>query len=194
MAKLQKNNTEKYLRHFAESVIKRGRQILKAKKKNVTGKLLDSLKYRLEATSKGYNLVFKGADYAAFIDKGVRGIGGTFKSGKNKGKSFSGMHTYQNIFGKRERSPFKYTNKQPPASAFDKWAVRKGLAPRKKGGQFMSGKSLQFALAYSIYVKGIASTSFFSKPMSIELANFDTGILKAFKTDIITHFETLELK
>jgi len=194
VARLQKNNVEKYLRHFAENVIKRGKQILKAKKKNVSGKLLDSLKYRLEATKDGYNLVFKGADYATFIDKGVRGVGGTFKSGKNKGKSFSGMHTYQNIFGKRERSPFKYTNKQPPASAFDKWAVRKGLAPRTKGGQFMSRKSLQFALAYSIYVKGIASTSFFSKPMSVELAKFDTEILKAFKTDIITHFETIELK
>ena len=46
----------------------------------------------------------------------------------------------------------------------------------------------------SIQRKGLAASSFFSKPMSIELANFDTGILKAFKTDIITHFETLELK
>ena len=194
MAKLQKNNTEKYLRHFAKSVIKRGKQILKKKNKVVSGKLLNSLKYRLETTSKGYNLIFKGTDYAAFIDKGVRGVGGTFKSGKNKGKSFSGMHTYRNIFGKRERSPFKYTNKQPPASAFDKWAVRKGLAPRTETGQFMSRKSLQFALAYSMYIKGQKSTSFFSKPMSIELAKFDTDLLKAFKTDVITHFETIELK
>jgi hypothetical protein len=180
MAKLQKNNTEKYLRHFAESVIKRGRQILKAKKKNVTGKLLNSLKYRLESTSKGYNLVFKGAKHAMFVDKGVSGTKTT--------------RTYHNIFGKRERSPFKYTNKQPPASVLDKWIVRKGIAPRTETGQFMGRKSLQFLIARSIKSKGLAATSFFSKPMSIELAKFDTGILKAFKTDIITHFETLELK
>ena len=180
MAKLQKNNTEKYLRHFAESVIKRGRQILKAKKKDVSGKLLDSLKYRLEATSKGYNLVFKGAKHAMFVDKGVSGTKTT--------------RTYHNIFGKRERSPFKYTNKQPPASVLDKWIVRKGIAPRTETGQFMGRKSLQFLIARSIKSKGIAATSFFSKPMSIELAKFDTGLLKAFKTDIITHFETLELK
>ena len=179
MAKLQKNNTEKYLRHFAESVIKRGRQILKAKKKDVSGKLLDSLKYRLEATSKGYNLVFKGADYATFVDKGVSGTKTT--------------RTFHNIFGKRERSPFKYTNKQPPASVLDKWIVRKGIAPRTETGQFMGRKSLQFLIARSIKSKGLAATSFFSKPMSIELVNFDTGILKAFKTDIITHFETLDL-
>ena len=180
MAKLQKNNTEKYLRHFAESVIKRGRQILKAKKKDVSGKLLDSLKYRLEATSKGYNLVFKGAKHAMFVDKGVSGTKTT--------------RTYHNIFGKRERSPFKYTNKQPPASVLDKWIVRKGIAPRTETGQFMGRKSLQFLIARSIKSKGLAATSFFSKPMSIELAKFDTGLLKAFKTDIITHFETLELK
>jgi len=181
VATLRKNNVEKYLRHFAESVIKRGRQILKAKKKNVTGKLLDSLKYRLEATSKGYNLVFKGAKHAMFVDKGVSGTKTT--------------RTYHNIFGKRERSPFKYTNKKPHPSVFDKWIVKKGLkGTRDEKGRFVSRKSLKFALREHIFQKGIAATSFFSKPMSIELANFDTGILKAFKTDIITHFETLELK
>ena len=97
MATLRKNNVEKYLRHFAKSVIERGKKILQAKKKNVSGKLLDSLKYRLEATSKGYNLVFKGAKHAMFVDKGVSGTKKT--------------RTFHNIFGKRERSPFKYTNK-----------------------------------------------------------------------------------
>ena len=174
-------STEKYLRHFAESIIKRGRQILKAKKKNVSGKLLDSLKYRLEATSKGYNLIFKGADYATFVDKGVSGTKTT--------------RTFHNIDGKRKRSPFKYTNKQPPASVLDKWIVRKGLKGiRDEKGKFTPRKSLQFLIARSIKRKGLAATSFFSKPMSMELAKFDTKLLKAFKTDIITHFETLELK
>ena len=177
MATLRKNNVEKYLRSFAESVIKRGKKILNAKGKS--GKLSDSLKYRLEATSKGYNLVFKGTDYAAFVDKGVSGTKTT--------------RTYQNVFGKRERSPFKYTNKQPPSSVLDKWIVRKGIAPRTKTGQFMERKSLQFLIARSIKSKGLASTSFFSKPMSIELATFDIDLLENFKADILTHFETLEV-
>ena len=179
MSKLKKNNVEKYLRHFAETIIKRGKQILKAKKKNVSGKLLDSLKYRLEATSKGYNLVFKGAKHAMFIDKGVSGTKTT--------------RTFHNVFGKRERSPFKYTNKKPPPSVFNKWSVRVGLAPRTKTGQFMSRKSLQFALRETIYQHGIASSSFFSKPMSVELARIDTELLGSFKADILTHFETIEL-
>ena len=178
MATLRKNNTEKYLRHFAENVIKRGKQILRAKGKE--GKLSDSLKYRLEATSKGYNLIFKGADYATFVDKGVSGTKTT--------------RTYHNVFGKRERSHLKYTNKQPPASALDKWIVRKNLkGTRDEKGRFVSRKSLQYLIARSIKSKGLAASSFFSKPMSIELAKFDNGILEAFKTDILTHFETIEL-
>ena len=177
MSKLRKNNVEKYLRYFAESVIKKGRQILKAKGKE--GKLSNSFKYRLESTKEGYNLVFKAADYATFVDKGVSGTKTT--------------RTYHNVFGKRERSPFKYTTKQPPASVLDKWIIKKGIAPRTKTGQFMERKSLQFLIARSIKSKGLAATSFFSKPMSVELAKFDTEILKNFKADVITHFETIEL-
>ena len=177
MSKLRKNNVEKYLRHFAESVIKKGKQILKAKGKE--GKLSNSFKYRLESTNEGYNLVFKAADYATFVDKGVSGTKTT--------------RTYHNVFGKRERSPFKYTTKQPPASVLDKWIIKKGIAPRTKTGQFMERKSLQFLIARSIKSKGLAATSFFSKPMSVELAKFDTEILKNFKADVITHFETIEL-
>ena len=178
MSKLKKNNVEKYLRHFAETIIKRGKQILNAKGK--AGKLSESLKYRLEATSKGYNLIFKGADYATFVDKGVSGTKTT--------------RTYHNVFGKRERSPFKYTTKQPPASVLDKWIVKKGFGEiRDKKGRFISRKSLQFLLARSIKSKGLASSSFFSKPMSVELARIDTELLGSFKADILTHFETIEL-
>ena len=178
MSKLKKNNVEKYLRHFAETIIKRGKQILNAKGK--AGKLSESLKYRLEATSKGYNLIFKGADYATFVDKGVSGTKTT--------------RTFHNVFGKRERSPFKYTTKQPPASVLDKWIVKKGFGEiRDKKGRFISRKSLQFLLARSIKSKGLASSSFFSKPMSVELARIDTELLGSFKADILTHFETIEL-
>jgi len=178
VSKLKKNNVEKYLRHFAETIIKKGKQILNAKGK--AGKLSESLKYRLEATSKGYNLIFKGADYATFVDKGVSGTKTT--------------RTFHNVFGKRERSPFKYTTKQPPASVLDKWIVKKGFGEiRDKKGRFISRKSLQFLLARSIKSKGLASSSFFSKPMSVELARIDTELLGSFKADILTHFETIEL-
>lgn len=182
MAKLRKNNLEKYLRQFAKNIIRRGKQILKAKGKE--GKLSNSLNYRLEATNTGYNLVFKATDYAAFVDKGVSGTKKT--------------RTFHDIDGKRKRSPFSY--KPYPQGlganigALEKWISRKGIKGRdKKTGRFIKTKSLAYIFSKSIQRKGLASTSFFSKPMSIELANIDTELLSNFKTDIITHFETIEL-
>ena len=181
MAKLRKNNLEKYLRQFAKNIIRRGRQILKAKGKE--GKLSNSLNYRLEATNNGYNLVFKGADYAAFVDKGVSGTKTT--------------RTFHNIDGKRKRSPFRYkagVGNSPNIGALEKWISRKGIKGRdKETGRFIKTKSLAMLFSKSIQRKGLAATSFFSKPMSIELAKLDTELLDNFKTDIITHFETIEL-
>ena len=62
-------------------------------------------------------------DYGEYQDKGVSGIKRKFNT------------------------PFKYTNKMPPAKAFDKWGIKKGIAPRAKGGQFEKRKGLDFALA-----------------------------------------------
>ena len=181
MAKLRKNNLEKYLRQFAKNIIRRGKQILKAKGKE--GKLSNSLNYRLEATNNGYNLVFKGADYAAFVDKGVSGTKTT--------------RTFHNIDGKRKRSPFRYkagVGNSPNIGALEKWISRKGIKGRdKETGRFIKTKSLAMLFSKSIQRKGLAATSFFSKPMSIELAKLDTELLNNFKADIITHFETIEL-
>jgi hypothetical protein len=181
VAKLRKNNLEKYLRQFAKNIIRRGKQILKAKGKE--GKLSNSLNYRLEATNNGYNLVFKGADYADFVDKGVSGTKTT--------------RTFHNIDGKRKRSPFRYkpgVGNSPNIGALEKWISRKGIKGRdKETGRFIKTKSLAYLFSKSIQRKGLAATSFFSKPMSIELANLDTELLSNFKTDIITHFETIEL-
>ena len=192
MATLKKNNTEKYLRSFAKAVIKRGKKILKAKGKS--GKLSDSLNYRLEATNKGYNLVFKGEDYAAFVDKGV--------SGTKKRRMFI------NIDGRRKKSPFSYKaglGNSPNIGALMKWISRKGIKGRDIGytkkdgtkvkgtGRFIKTKSLAMLFSKSIQREGLASTSFFSKAMSIELATFDIDLLENFKADILTHFETLEV-
>ena len=180
MATLRKNNVEKYLRSFAESVIKRGKKILNAKGKS--GKLSDSLKYRLEATDKGYNLVFKGTDYAAFVDKGV--------SGTKKRRMFI------NIDGRRKKSPFSYkagVGNSPNIGALEKWISRKGIKGRDELGRFIKTKSLAMLFSKSIQREGLKASSFFSKAVSENLVDFDINLLENFKTDIITHFETLDL-
>ena len=177
MSKLKTEHTKKLLTTFAKGIIEQAKKILKAKKKNVSGKLLGSLKYKLKVDKNGFNLSFQGAKHANFIDKGV--------SGKEKRQYF------KDIFNKRRQSPFRYKSKQPPSSVLDKWIVRKGLAPRTKTGQFMKRKSLAFLIARSIKKKGIGSTSFFSNSVYTQYKKFKPKLLSAFKQDLIEQIKQM---
>ena len=69
------------------------------------------------------------ADYGTFQDRGVSGT------------------------EKKYNTPYSYTTKMPPRKAFDKWIVRKGIAPRGKGGKFLSRQSLQYLIARAVYTR-----------------------------------------
>ena len=95
-------------------------------------------------------------DYGKFIDRGVKGVGGTKANGERwKVKKVT-------------NNDFKYGNKKPPAKAFDKWIVRRGIAPRTAGGQFASRRSTSFAIANSVYHTGHETTNFFTRPLENE--------------------------
>ena len=190
MAKLKNNNTEKYLRHFAENIIRKAKQILKAKKKDVTGALSGSLKYRLHAQEGGgYKIFFKSADYGKFVDKGVSGT--------------KVRRMYTHITGQKRKSPFSYkpypSGKGANIGALEKWISRKGIKGRdKKTGKFMKTKSLAYLFSKSIQRKGLKGTNFLSKPLSDAFTsgttdNFAVKMSEAFRKDIVTHFENLEI-
>ena len=147
---------------FAKYVIQQAKSNLSRKNQNVTGDLYNSLDYDLNVSKNSFSLSFKMEDYGLYQDAGVRGAKSTYKSAAG--------------------SPYKYTNKQPPASAFSQWAIKKGLQGiRNKKGQFVSRKGLQFALARSIYEKGIPATKFFSTPFGIAFKRLPPDIVNAFK-------------
>ena len=107
---------DKYLRDelnkFAKYVIQQSRSNLSKGKKNVSKELYNSLGYEISESDSTMSLSFDMVDYGMFQDRGVSGT------------------------EKKYNTPYKYTNKMPPAKAFDKWTVRKGIAPRGKGGKF----------------------------------------------------------
>jgi alpha-beta hydrolase superfamily lysophospholipase len=72
----------------------------------------------------------------------------------------------------------------PPAKAFDKWGIKKGIAPRAKGGQFEKRKGLDFALARSIYYKGIKPSMFFTKPFEQAFKRLPSELLDSLIKDI----------
>ena len=128
------------LEKYAKYVIQQSRSNLTKKKNNASKQLYNSLEYRIQ----GDRVSFLSENYGEFIDKGVKGAKSTYPESS--------------------ASPFKYTTKQPPSRVFDKWSIRKGIAPRDKQGRFISRQSLNFLIARSIKNKGIRATLFFTKP------------------------------
>jgi hypothetical protein len=157
---------------FGKSVVKQARTQLTKKKKNASKALYNSIQYNLKVSKNSFELSFSMEDYGTFVDKGVKGVGGTKADGSNWKK--------KKVVG----SKFKYTNKKPPASAFNNWTVRKGIAPRSKGGQFTTRKGLQFAIANSVYHTGLETTNFFSRPLDVALKPLPDELAEAYGRDI----------
>lgn len=154
---------ESVLKRFRDYVIKESRSNLTRLKKNGSKELYNSIKGEV-VTENNFSIVgFTMLDYGYYQDVGV--------SGKLK----------------KYNTPYSYKNKMPPAKAFDKWIVRKGIAPRSSGGQFQSRKSLQYAIARSVFLNGIKPSLFFTKPFEAGYKKYiDVDLLKAFGQDIET--------
>ena len=161
---------ERYLNSFGKYIIKQSRANLSRKKKNVSKELYNSLEFKVVKTTEGFSVQFFMADYGTFIDKGVSGT-----------KKINEYTTYD---GRKVESPYKYRGKRPPMRVFDKWIIRRGIAPRDEQGKFISRKSLQYLIANKIYTRGIEGISFFQKPLQLELRGFYDKVGKAVKQDI----------
>ena len=158
---MQLEETRDALNKFAKYVIQQSRTNLTKGKKNVSKELYDSLDSKVEVYKNSFLLGFLMNDYGIFQDKGVSGT------------------------EKKYNTPYKYTNKKPPASAFSQWVIRKGLkGTRDKKGRFVSRKGLQFAIANSIYKKGIKPSLFFTKPFERAFNNLPKELVKAYALDV----------
>lgn len=150
---------EKALEKYGKYVVQQARSNLTKKRQNASKELYNSLSFKVQKNS----VLFDMLEYGAFQDEGVKGKKSTYPQSS--------------------ASPFKYKNKMPPSSVFDKWGIRKGIAPRDKQGRFISRKSLNYLLARSIYNKGIRATMFFTKPFEAGLDKFSDEIVLGFVED-----------
>ena len=150
---------EKALEKYGKYVVQQARSNLTKKKQNASKELYNSLSFKVQKNS----VLFDMLEYGAFQDEGVKGKKSTYPQSS--------------------ASPFKYKNKIPPSSVFDKWGIRRGIAPRDKQGRFISRKSLNYLLARSIYNKGIRATMFFTKPFEAGLDKFSDEIVLGFVED-----------
>ena len=156
---MELQETQKILNSFAKYVIQQSRSNLTKTNKNVSKKLYNSLDYKILSDSSGFILQFLMEEYGAYQDQGVSGT------------------------KKKYKTPFKYTTKSPPSSAFDKWTVRKGIAPREEGGRVPKRKGLNFIIAKSIFEQGIRPSLFFTKPFEKRFKTLPPELIAAFVND-----------
>lgn len=153
---------EQALEKYAKYVIQQSRSNLARKEQNTSNKLYESLNYRIQ----NGRVTFQSEEYGAYQDKGVRGAESTYPESR--------------------KSPFKYRDKRPPSSVFDKWTIKKGIAPRDEEGKFIKRKSLNYLIARSIYKKGIRATLFFTKPFERGLDLYGDEIVAGYIEDNLT--------
>ena len=164
---------ERALKKYATWVTKEAKQNLKksgfGKRKRMistSGKLYDSIDYNIVGTKVNFNSIY----YGELIDKGVRGMKTTYPQ------------TAQAQTKAKEHYKF---SSMPPSSAFDKWGVRKGIAPRDEKGRFKKRKGLNYIIARSVGNKGIRASLFFTKPFNRGLDLFGDEILDGLYKDKI---------
>jgi hypothetical protein len=163
---------KKALDRFGSDVVKRSKSELSKKGKNASKSLSKSLDYNVKISKNSFELSFVMEDYGKFIDKGVKGVGGTKADGSSWKKK------------KVTNSLYKYKSKRPPAKAFNNWTVRKGIAPRNQKGQFTTRKSLMFAIAESVYRTGLETTNFFTKPFEKEFKQLPEDLVEAYGLEV----------
>ena len=155
---------EKALKKYADFVIKKSQQNLSKGGKfgsyNKSGALSKTLDYKI---NKG-KVTFRGLKYGEYLDQGVKGAKSTYPESST--------------------SPFRYRNSKPPASVFENWSKLSSIQGRnKKTGRFITRRSLSFAIANSIFKKGIRATMFFTKPFEEALPLFEDEIMEGFIND-----------
>ena len=160
---MEKSEVQKALERFRDHVVSISKRNLTNKQKNSSKKLYNSIKGKVKANPNSFELEFSMEDYGVYQDAGVSGT------------------------RKKYNTPYSYKSKMPPVKAFDKWLVRKGIAPRDKG-KFTSRKSLAFLIARSVYRNGIKPSLFFTKPFEAAYKNLPQELIDKYGLDAIELF------
>ena len=161
------NNRQEVLDRFIKHVVSQAKRNLTTSGKNASKKLYNSIQGEAKAFPNSIGIYFDMEDYGFFQDKGVSGI------------------------KKKYNTPFSYKTKMPPPGAFDKWTIRRGIAPRNTKGQFQTRKGLNFAIARSIFEKGIRPSLFFTKPFEAAYKNLPDELIDKYGLDVIELFDSI---
>ena len=155
-----RDNTKKLLNDFADAVFAQAKMNLHSQGKSATKKLENSFKKKVNASENSIQLSLEMAEHGFYIDEGV--------SGTQRGYN----------------TRFKF-KKMPPARVFDKWIIAKGIEPRDSKGRFKKGrKSINWAIARSVYRKGLKPSKFMTMALEKEFKTLPNELVEAYGLDI----------
>lgn len=163
---------KKILDKFGRNLETAAKKNLARKDKNASKSLSNSLKFETVEKDGVFIMTGTAQDYWEFVDRGVKGKGGT----KADGSKWKLKRVTDN--------KFKYKNKRPPTKVFNLWSIRRGLAPRSKGGQFTTRKSLLFAISESVYRTGLETTHFLTAPAEKLLKSIPNKLIEAYGLEV----------
>lgn len=156
----REQNIKSVLDRFASQIVEQSRKNLR--KHNVTGALSESITYETATGPNSFSMEIDMEKYGEFLDSGVSGT------------------------KRKYDTPYAYTNKMPPSRVFSQWVIKRGLSGvrDKKTGRFIKRKSMQYAIAKSIYYNGIKPTKFFTKPFNLAFQQLPAEIVAAFELNV----------
>ena len=166
---LKIDNLKEALDDFSDKIVADAKANLVSSGKVDTGKLKDTLKNMGAKVSKNsIEIGIKMMPYGAFIDKGVRGVGGVrqttsaFKRTNNRGKMWK---------QKGGKSPYSFKEGvKPSVKHFVEWSQKRGLSP--------------YAVREAVYHQGIAPNHFLSNAVESNMRSLSSVITDAFALDV----------
>lgn len=164
---MNNENVKIALDKFLKQTIKKAQNNLKGRGIDASGELSKSFTYDLTVSPNSFSAKIFAKRYAKFIDEGVSGV------------------------EKKRNTPYSYKRKggsgslkgMPPPSAFDKWSIRRAIAPRSTLGTFLPRKSVNFAIAVGVFKHGIKPTYFFKDAYENEFNKLSNEVIEAYALD-----------
>lgn len=140
--------------------------------------LATSIEYQVQGAGRFQpKVLFTMNDYGGFVDTGVKGT-------ENKRTQLNSKRANE-LFGFSHQPAFTGRYKMINPSAIDKWVIKKGLqGTRDAKGRFIKRSSIKFAVATSIYRKGLEGTGFFSTPLESNMEAFTPIFQDALAKDL----------
>lgn len=169
MLNIKFKHLEDAMNAFGDKVVADAKQNLRDRDKVDTGKLENSVKNNgVKFMKRSMSLNISMSEYGAFVDQGVRGVGGvrmttsTFKRTNNKGKLWK-----QN----GGNSPFSFKKGiKPSVKHFVDWSNKRGLSP--------------YAVREAVYHQGIKPSNFLRDAVKENIDKAPKEIAIAFGLDV----------